>query len=54
VVRNLVAVIDGERPSKEPACYIDIQAVYTGVELSNVVAYKEYPGKVEAIVPMYE
>jgi hypothetical protein len=45
-------VIENERSSKEPACYVNIEAVYTCVELFNVVAYKEYPGKVEAMVPI--
>lgn len=47
---NHVAVIERERLSKESACYVDIEAVYKCVKLSNVVANKGYPGKVEAIV----
>lgn len=47
---NHVAVIERERLSKESACYVDIEAVYKSVKLSNVVANKGYPGKVEAIV----
>jgi hypothetical protein len=50
VFGNHVAVIERERLSKESACYVDIEAVYKCVKLSNVVANKGYPGKVEAIV----
>ena len=52
VFGNYVAVIEGERSSKEPACYVNIGAVYTSIELVNVVAYKRYPGRVEVIVPI--
>jgi hypothetical protein len=50
VFGNHVAVIERERLSKEPACYVDIEAVYKCVKLCNVVANTGYPGKVEAIV----